>query len=66
MTADGLGPDPDDWPADMRIITAERCAEIALDGLDKGLFWIPTHRHLADDMGPRHAGIAEAVRQLGL
>jgi NAD(P)-dependent dehydrogenase (short-subunit alcohol dehydrogenase family) len=66
MTADGLGPDPAGWPADMHVITAERCAEIALDGLDKGLFWIPTHRHLADDMGPRHDGIADAVRALGL
>ena len=66
MTADGLGPDPAGWPADMHVITADRCAEIALDGLDKGLFWIPTHRHLADDMGPRHAGIADAVRALGL
>jgi NAD(P)-dependent dehydrogenase (short-subunit alcohol dehydrogenase family) len=66
MTADGLGPDPAGWPADMHVITAERCAEIALDGLDKGLFWIPTHRHLADDMGPRHQGVADAVRALGL
>jgi NAD(P)-dependent dehydrogenase (short-subunit alcohol dehydrogenase family) len=66
MTADGLGPDPAGWPADMHVITAERCAEIALHGLDKGLFWIPTHRHLADDMGPRHHGVADAVRLLGL
>lgn len=66
MTADGLGPDPAGWPADMHIITPERCAEIALAGLDAGLFWIPTHRHLADDMAPRHAGVAEAVRVLGL
>lgn len=66
MTADGLGPDPSGWPADMHVITADRCAEIALDGLDKGLFWIPTHWHLADDMGPRHVGIADAVRALGL
>ena len=66
MTADGLGPDPAGWPADMHVITADRCAEIALDGLDKGLFWIPTHRHLADDMGLRHQGVADAVRALGL
>jgi NAD(P)-dependent dehydrogenase (short-subunit alcohol dehydrogenase family) len=66
MTADGLGPDPAGWPADMHVITAERCAEIALAGLDNGLFWIPTHRHLAHDMSPRHAGIADAVRVLGL
>ena len=66
MTADGLGPDPAGWPAQMAIITPARCAEIALAGLDAGLFWIPTHRHLADDMGPRHAGVADAVRRLGL
>ncbi len=66
MTADGLGPDPARWPAEMAIITPDRCAEIALAGLDAGLFWIPTHRHLAADMGPRHAGIADAVRVLGL
>jgi hypothetical protein len=50
----------------MHIITPDRCAEIALAGLDAGLFWIPTHRHLADDMEPRHAGVANAVRVLGL
>lgn len=66
MTADGLGPDPAGWPAEMAIITPDRCAEIALAGLDAGLFWIPTHRHLADDMAPRHAGVAGAVRVLGL
>lgn len=66
MTAAGLGPDPAQWPAAMGIITPKRCAEIALAGLDAGLFWIPTHRHLADDMIARHHGIAEAVRVLGL
>ena len=66
MTADSLGSDPAKWPAAMAIITPERCAEIALAGLDAGLFWIPTHRHLADDMAARHDGIAAAVRVLGL
>jgi NAD(P)-dependent dehydrogenase (short-subunit alcohol dehydrogenase family) len=66
MTADGLGPEPAKWPVDMAIITPERCAEIALAGLDAGLFYIPTHRHLADDMRPRHDGVAEAVRVLRL
>ena len=66
MTSDGLGADPAHWPPAMQIITAERCAEIALDGLDKGLFWIPTHRHLADDMVPRNTGVAAAVTALGL
>jgi NAD(P)-dependent dehydrogenase (short-subunit alcohol dehydrogenase family) len=66
MTADGLGPDPAKWPPQMGIITPERCAEIALKGLDLGLFHIPTHAHLADDMQPRHDSIAAAVELLGL
>jgi NAD(P)-dependent dehydrogenase (short-subunit alcohol dehydrogenase family) len=66
MTAEGLGPDPAKWPPAMAVITPERCAEIAMAGLDAGLFWIPTHAHLAGDMAPRHAGVAEAVRVLGL
>ncbi len=65
MTADGLGADPAQWPAAMAIITPERCAEIALAGLDAGLFHIPTHRHLADDMQARNASIAESLRVLG-
>lgn len=66
MTADGLGADPAKWPPQMGIITPDRCAEIALKGLDLGLFHIPTHAHLADDMQPRHDSIAAAVQRLGL
>jgi NAD(P)-dependent dehydrogenase (short-subunit alcohol dehydrogenase family) len=66
MTAPDLPLDPAQWPAAMAIITPERCAEIALDGLDKGLFHIPTHAHLADDMAARHDSIAASVRALGL
>jgi len=44
----------------------ERCAEIALKGLDLGLFYIPTQRHLADDMKPRTEGVQSAVELLGL
>ncbi len=66
LTAPQLPADPALWPAEMAIITPERCAEIALAGLDAGLFHIPTHRHLAADMDARHAAIAEAVRVLGL
>lgn len=66
MTAAGLGPDPDRWPAEMGIITPERCAELALAGLDAGLFYIPTHAHLADDMTPRAEGIRAALATLGL
>ncbi|OYU13885.1 MAG: hypothetical protein CFE37_13820 [Alphaproteobacteria bacterium PA4] len=66
MTAPDLPADPADWPAAMAIISPERCAEIALAGLDAGLFHIPTHAHLADDMGPRHAAIRASVERLGL
>lgn len=66
MTAPDLPADPAAWPAAMAIISPERCAEIALAGLDAGLFYIPTHAHLADDMAPRHAGVADSVRLLGL
>lgn len=64
MTADGLGPDPAHWPADMGIILPERAADIALAGLDRGLFYIPTHRHLIDDMRPRIEGMAAATAAL--
>lgn len=59
-------PDPKDLPPEMGVIMPERCAEIALKGLDLGLFYIPTHKHLADDMRPRTEGIADALSALGL
>jgi hypothetical protein len=58
--------DPQQLPPEMNIITAERCAEIALKGLDLGLFYIPTHAHIADDMRPRTEGISNALKALGL
>jgi len=66
MTADGLGPDPDKWPAAMGIIRPEVAAAIALHGLDEGLFYIPTHRRLGDDIEPRYQGIKQAINRLGL
>jgi hypothetical protein len=66
LTAPGLGPDPANWPADMGIIRPERAAELCLAGLDLGLFYIPTHRHLIDDMAARHQGVAAATAALGL
>jgi len=50
----------------MQFIPAAECAALALKGLDLGLFYIPTHAHLADDMGPRLAAMRESVRALGL
>ena len=59
-------PDPEKLPPEMNIITAERCAEIALKGMDLGLFYIPTHAHIADDMRPRTEGVLAALAALGL
>ncbi|WP_310496275.1 SDR family oxidoreductase [Sandarakinorhabdus sp.] len=66
LTAGGLGPDPAGWPADMGVIMPDRAAEIALRGLDLGLFYIPTHAHLIVDMRARFDGMTEATRALGL
>jgi hypothetical protein len=44
----------------------ERAAEVALKGLDLGLFYIPTQRHLANDMCARFDGVRSAVEALGL
>jgi short-subunit dehydrogenase len=59
-------PDPAKAPPELGLIMPERCAEIALKGLDLGLFYIPTQRHLADDMKPRTEGVQSAVELLGL
>ena len=59
-------PDFDAAPKELALIRPERCAEIALKGLDLGLFYIPTHAHIADDMRPRTEGVAESLRKLGL
>ncbi|WP_353255315.1 SDR family oxidoreductase [Hyphomonas sp.] len=59
-------PDPKNLPPEMHIIMPERCAEIALKGLDLGLFYIPTHAHLADDMRPRTQGVIDALAALRL
>lgn len=66
LTADGLGPDPAKWPADMGVIMPEQAAELCLRGLDLGLFHIPTHGHLTDDMNWRHDSVATATKALGL
>jgi NAD(P)-dependent dehydrogenase (short-subunit alcohol dehydrogenase family) len=59
-------PDPKDLPPEMGVIMPERCAEIALKGLDLGLFYIPTHKHIADDIRPRFEGVQQAISTLGL
>jgi NAD(P)-dependent dehydrogenase (short-subunit alcohol dehydrogenase family) len=59
-------PDPALAPPALNLIMPERAAEVALKGLDLGLFYIPTQRHLADDMRARFDGVRSAVAVLGL
>jgi NAD(P)-dependent dehydrogenase (short-subunit alcohol dehydrogenase family) len=59
-------PDPSKAPAGLGLIMPERCAEIALKGMDLGLFYIPTHAHIGDDIQPRYEGIRNALQALGL
>ncbi len=66
LTAAGLGPDPAGWPKAMGIIMPDRAADICLNGLDQGLFYIPTHPHLTTDMAARYQGVAAATAALGL
>lgn len=65
LVAAGI-PDFNTAPKELGLIMPERCAEIALNGLDLGLFYIPTHAHIADDMRPRTEGVAESLTALGL
>ena len=59
-------PDFDAAPKELGLIMPERCAEIALRGLDLGLFYIPTHAHIERDMRPRTEGVRDALKALGL
>jgi NAD(P)-dependent dehydrogenase (short-subunit alcohol dehydrogenase family) len=59
-------PDPSKAPPELGLIMPERCAELALRGMDLGLFYVPTHAHLIDDMQPRTQGVASALEALGL
>ena len=59
-------PDPAMIPPEFNVIMPERCAEIALKGLDLGLFYIPTHAHIGEDIRPRFEGVQAAIKALGL
>jgi NAD(P)-dependent dehydrogenase (short-subunit alcohol dehydrogenase family) len=65
LVSGGL-PDFDSLPPEMNMISPDRCAELALRGMDLGLFYIPTHAHIADDMQPRTQGVVDSLRALGL
>jgi len=59
-------PDPAKAPPELGLIMPARCAEIALNGVDLGLFYVPTHAHLIDDMRPRYDEMARSMQALGL
>lgn len=59
-------PDPAKAPPELGLIMPARCAEIALNGMDLGLFYVQTHAHLIDDMRPRYDEIEKATHALGL
>ena len=59
-------PDPAMAPPELGLIMPDRCAEIALKGMDLGLFYIPTHKHIGEDIKPRAQGVWDAIAKLGL
>jgi len=59
-------PDPSMAPPQLELITAERCAEIALKGMDLDLFYIPTQAHPLDDMQPRVKDVDASLKALGI
>jgi NAD(P)-dependent dehydrogenase (short-subunit alcohol dehydrogenase family) len=59
-------PDPKMAPPALNLIMPDRCAEIALKGMDLGLFYIPTQPHLLADMQPRIAAMAASIKALEL
>ena len=59
-------PDPAMAPPALNLIMPARCAEIALKGMDLGLFYIPTQPHLVEDMQPRIEAIKAAAKALQL
>ena len=65
LIASGI-PDPAMIPPEFNVIMPEQCAETALKGLDLGLFYIPTHPHIGEDIRPRFDGVQDALTQLGL
>lgn len=57
---------PAGMPIALTYISPDRCAQIALHGMDLGLFYIPTHAAIADDMQARYDGVRAAIAQLRL
>jgi len=59
-------PDPALAPPEFELILPEQCADIALKGMDLGLFYIPTQAHIAEDMQPRLRQVASSLQALGI
>jgi short-subunit dehydrogenase len=59
-------PDPKMAPPALNLIMPDRCAEIALKGMDLGLFYIPTQPHLLADMQPRVDAMKASLKALQL
>jgi NAD(P)-dependent dehydrogenase (short-subunit alcohol dehydrogenase family) len=47
-----------------QLTTAEQCAERAIAGLERGLFYIPTHAHILTDMQARRTEIEAAFETM--
>ena len=59
-------PDPSMAPPELELILPEQCADIALKGMDLGLFYIPTQAHIAEDMQPRLQEVVSSLQALGI
>ena len=62
----GQLPDPAMAPPEFELILPEQCADIALKGMDLGLFYIPTQAHIVEDMQPRMQEVASSLQALGI
>ena len=49
-----------------RFISTEQCAEIALRGLEQGLFFIPAQPHIKADVDSRYRELSDAFTALGI
>jgi len=57
---------PEQLPPDMNVIPPEECAQLAIRGMDIGLFYIPTHAHIEGDLRARLDGVLAGLNALGL
>ncbi len=62
----GQLPDPAMAPPEFELILPEQCADIALKGMDLGLFYIPTQAHIVEDMQPRMQEVTSSLQALGI